>query len=874
MGHKEKDKDKERRKSRKPSSVTLSDASSDSDRASHASSTAKDRQTSGEKSSRKSSADSAEQGEMISKDKQEQAQRMLETVEGVLRHIADKKLTGAASVAYILHNSVDVQRIATLQQLHQHIDFKNDEEGAASVFTEVLEEILAHSSEVQIAAANGISKILSELSPTLAMLLYDAVSPLVQGCSGRSARESPGLPAAVAAVSPPPDPGIGAPGLGAPEASPPAKRSTLPDPSTAAWCALLHNIIRRLPHEVLPQVFADQVISRVASQSSTTEKLFGIETLVVIIEVLPEAGHRAGDLFVSLAADPSAAVRTATAQGMSRLFPCLSAIAIREQLIIAVLTLLADRNLDVSSAMFLTAIEMPKYAGKAFADDLLRPILRQYVTNAPPQIQLHVMRNFGPFLWSLKDSFDPLPAPVAQRLKLEFEDSTAKPDSPSHASKRPKSTNPTTGNSGTRGMTSPRGGPRLVSPRARTVSPPRSPKRANAAVSFDPFDFDENDWLFLTTLFRDSCGSAEESIRTACAFNLPAVMASVPPELRPEIFHCAHLLARDLVAKVRAVLAAGFHELCSFAQDPLTQVLPLITRLISDSETSVKEKFFRNLTAIFKAANAALATAGKRDAFFESLTPLIITYEKEIHTNWRKVAGILEHMQQFPEWFSSSDLFSKYVPLLVSHLVSGAAALSRRVCRTIALFLRRFSTPDECVKVLVAVRNMTAVLARNKSAAGRMGFVTLVAEMLQTFSQEFVKAVLIASVVPLAQDKIVNVRIHLARYAPTMKRYPAIASAIEKSVCATLCEDPEIDVRNALASAEAAIPQTARNPVFDADVNRMLLAEEGPHLLSAEVVKRAAEALEAATKAAAASPPANLLSASRRKEDATRTVRR
>jgi hypothetical protein len=217
-------------------------------------------------------------------------------------------------------------------------------------------------------------------------------------------------------------------------------------------------------------------------------------------------------------------------------------------------------------------------------------------------------------------------------------------------------------------------------------------------------------------------------------------------------------------------------------------------------------------------------------------------------------------MQLFGDWFSSNDLFSKYVPLLVSHLVSGAAALNVQVCKTIALFLRRsFATIDDCVRVLIAVKNMTAVLSRNKAAAGRMGFVSLFAEMSKNFSQEFVKAMLLPAFVPLAVDKVPNVRCAVARIVPQLRVYPLMAAQVEKAVLSPLKDDKDPDVRRLIAEGEVL---TASMVGFSPSQNAKLLKEEGPQLLSSEAIKKATEALEAAALKA---PPASMMSRTRAK---------
>jgi hypothetical protein len=806
-----------------------------------------------------------EQGEMISKDRQEQAARILATVESVLAHIAKNSLTGGAALLFILENSVDVQRTATLQQLHQHLDL-HDEAPTRAALEGVLGSIALHSSQVQLAAVSGITTLLKDLSPRLLECLYGLVIPLVRTEGGTPPAKtetpdtSPNL--AVRSISP-------------------VTNGLVPAEALKAWMQLFHDIVRRLPASVMIQVLEEQVVWRVAPTAAETQKLFGIETLVVILQELPEAGALATEVFVSLAEDASVPVRLATAEGLRTLLRCIPAIAIRERLMMTILTLLADVDIDVSCATFLTVLDMTEVAGDEFTHVVLKPVLRQYITNAPARVLSFTMKHFGKLVWNLRAAFDPLTVDAAQsaiEMKTPQQSSvrkappsTASFNTTSHGSLR----SPTHGSGKPTSFGSARSPPR--SPRKAGSTPPSTGILANAGTpmlavsSVDSFVIPASapDWVFMVQEFATQCGSQDVEIRQSCAFNLPAVMAAAPESLRVDIFNCVATLSKDTTSRVRTTVAAGFHELCKYATDSINQILPLVTRLISDPDTVVKDKLFRNLTDIFATAKAALGTAAKCDQFFGSLTPLIIAYEKEIHTNWRKVAVLLEHMQHFPGWFSSADLFTKYVPLLVSHLVSGASALNKQVCRTIALFLRRFGSPDDCVKVHVAVRNMTNVLARNKSAAGRMGFVTLVAEMLHTFSQEFVKTILFPALVPLALDKVLNVRIHLARYVPLLRRFPAIAGAgVDDSIMKVLNADQEHDVRNVLQAAEAAMAASGAKP-FSAHRNATLIAEEGPHLLAKDVISKAIALLEQANAKAQAQAAA--VAAARKKgSDAVR----
>jgi hypothetical protein len=261
--------------------------------------------------------------------------------------------------------------------------------------------------------------------------------------------------------------------------------------------------------------------------------------------------------------------------------------------------------------------------------------------------------------------------------------------------------------------------------------------------------------------------------------------------------------------------------------------------LLGDADTAVKEKLVRNLTTLFRSVKTALAKPDKIDPFFASITPLIIGYEKEIKRNWRKVAMLVEHMQNFREWFSPTDLFQRFVPLLVGHLTDGAAALNPQICKTITLFLREFKTQDDCLKVLVAVRGMVTSLAKSKSAAGRIAYIHLVAEALNSFSQEFVKMTLLPALVPLAIDRVVNVRCTAARWLPVVATYPLLAPQVKTSVDG-LARDVDADVRLCLdeGNRAAALRQ------FSKERNDRLVAEEGSYLLSPENFKKVNEYVE------------------------------
>jgi hypothetical protein len=864
----------------------------------------------------------AEESEVLSTDRLEQAETVLRTVEAVLHHIDEHELVGSDAVMYIMYHSVDVQRVATLQQLallnaptlsssinkrrslwsgavsanstnsageseepsprnlappsHRRATAVGDGQQAAVAadMTEVTVEIPSvedsglipssraedpddlrsvpasgehsqrattlhsavgslrmpnprdseivkllrslvlvlplHTRDVQVAAATGIKAMLPNVDARTMVVVYEVLLPMVNACAS-------------------------------------AARSH--------WIVLHHSMVASLDAADKHRLAWPTAVEHCGESTSTAARLFGAELLGILLAALPELGLRALPLFQALANDVDVAVRLAAASTLPVLAAALPVGYVKDELIVVYVNLLLDADLGVTSVAFSALLDLCAITGDAFTHQVIQPIVRQYIDTCPPLVSGNVIANYGRVLWNLHKTMQPVPM-----------------------AREPG------GNNGSDNANTPRssaavGGSVSSAPDIMWVTSSSLGGVASSASVFASTTRDDMamaglvehpDWMFHLRQFSKYAQSGDEEWRRLCAFNVPAVFASVPASFVGGVTKLMVRLSSDPAAKVRATLAAGFHEVCKMSAG-VGDILVVFAKLLSDTDIPVRVNLVKHLDQILESIAGKTAPETHR-GFFSSVTPLLVAYEKEIHTNWRRTEVLLGHFGRFPGWFPAGDLFSQFLPVLVAHLVTGAAALNRNTCHTIARFLRRHSTVDECVQMLLAVHRLVAALARNQSAAGRIGYIDLCVEIMSQFSAAFFMASWLEALLPLVTDRVPNVRAHVAVLIPHISSVPLLNDVVQTSMIKPLLRDADVDVRRAAAAAvEARILFNEAVQASREDVEEVLLLPSTTDAFRRALADQ--QAAEAAAKLAPSTPTVSRTASSARRKTANSTDR-
>jgi len=224
------------------------------------------------------------------------------------------------------------------------------------------------------------------------------------------------------------------------------------------------------------------------------------------------------------------------------------------------------------------------------------------------------------------------------------------------------------------------------------------------------------DVVCFANFFRISATKADQDIRRLCAFNLPAVVASLPLSTYPT--HIAQIqknLAVDQHPPVRRAVAAGMHELCPFLADKAANYLKeSFVALIQDPTLEVRAALVQNLSTMLAVFNSQLK-GEEREQFFNFLVPHLVGYESAVQKDWRKVSVLFSNFLQFPQYFNGQILHDRFLPILKFHLTKGAAAIKEQCAELLILFSRHMGSSRFTTNVFsmlfptLAVRSLVCI---------------------------------------------------------------------------------------------------------------------------------------------------------------------
>ena len=327
----------------------------------------------------------------------------------------------------------------------------------------------------------------------------------------------------------------------------------------------------------------------------------------------------------------------------------------------------------------------------------------------------------------------------------------------------------------------------------------------------------QEDVTLFANFFRQSAQKPDPDVRRMCAFNLPAVVASLPVSVYPTMLaQTTRSLAVDSSSAVRRAIAAGFHELCALLGDKAAFFLkePFLA-LVQDPALDVRGHVMQHLTTMLDVFSAQLR-GDDREAFFASAAPHIASYEAIVRKDWRRVTVLFNSFLRFHVYFPAALLHDRFLPILYHHLVSGSSAVKDQCATLVILFARSMLTGSGGSGMLTASSSMTmngggsgriasssAVLPPSPPACGPAGtsggsssinfvveafgkilsefgrspscfnratFTLLFKHAAAKFSRRFVRDRLLEALMDLSKDPVANVRMQLARVLPVARR--------------------------------------------------------------------------------------------------------
>jgi len=163
----------------------------------------------------------------------------------------------------------------------------------------------------------------------------------------------------------------------------------------------------------------------------------------------------------------------------------------------------------------------------------------------------------------------------------------------------------------------------------------------------------QDDIALFGGFFVSSAQKSDPNIRQLCAFNFPAVVASLPaPFYLQSLHHTLKTLSQDSHVPTRIAVASGLHELCSLLNEKaLVSIQECFLSLINDNDVRVQEKAFSKLDVLLAYFHQYITKEEERDAFMNNVLSPLVNYEHAVKLRWRNFAVLFQHFEHFPKYF-------------------------------------------------------------------------------------------------------------------------------------------------------------------------------------------------------------------------------
>ncbi|GET88862.1 hypothetical protein, conserved [Leishmania tarentolae] len=307
-------------------------------------------------------------------------------------------------------------------------------------------------------------------------------------------------------------------------------------------------------------------------------------------------------------------------------------------------------------------------------------------------------------------------------------------------------------------------------------------------------------------LFADFfCAAAtrhEEEARRHCAFNFPAVVASLPRTVFSTHLSKALLaLSSDCCVAARISAAAGMHELLPLLHSPAADLLerPFL-RLIGDPDASVRAALVKHIKNLLDYFRNELKSSS-RVSFFSAVLDALLSWVSEPVVNWHTMQHVMQIVDHYIDSFEERTLTEQVVPRLWEYAKVGATILKADCATLIMHIASRIDNP--IVKAQVFSR-LNSEYGRSHSCYARQTYIYFVSASFRFFSMRCVRERMLECCLELQRDSVTAVRLALARSLPLLSQTLRKSStgALEEEFTAMvgrLCEDVDDEVQDEAA---------------------------------------------------------------------------
>ncbi|KAG5492995.1 hypothetical protein JKF63_01576 [Porcisia hertigi] len=312
----------------------------------------------------------------------------------------------------------------------------------------------------------------------------------------------------------------------------------------------------------------------------------------------------------------------------------------------------------------------------------------------------------------------------------------------------------------------------------------------------------EEDVALFAKFFCAAATRHEEDARRQCAFNFPAVVASLPRTVfTTHLSKVLFSLSNDRCVAARLSTAAGMHELIPLLRTPTANLLerPFL-RLITDPDASVRAALAQNIDSLLNYFRSELKNEA-RVSFFSAVLDALLSWVSEPVVSWRTMQNVMQIVGQYIDLFEEKTLTEQVVPRLWEYAKTGATILKADCATLIMHIASRIDNPITKAQIF---SRLNGEYGRSNSCYARQAYIYFVSASFQFFSLRCVRERMLECCLELQRDSVTTVRLALARSLTLLSQAlrKSNAGALEEefnAMIGRLCEDVDEDVQEEAA---------------------------------------------------------------------------
>lgn len=261
--------------------------------------------------------------------------------------------------------------------------------------------------------------------------------------------------------------------------------------------------------------------------------------------------------------------------------------------------------------------------------------------------------------------------------------------------------------------------------------------------------------------------TVDSEIARHCAFSLPAVALTLGRGNWPQLRSTYENLASDMQWKVRRTLASSIHELGIIlgAEATSTELIPIFNGFLKDLD-EVRIGLLKHLGEFFLLL--------KPEDRIEYLPKLSEFLKMDNERNWRFRQELGTQLRKLVQLFSASQVDEFITPLALFLVRDKVACVRETAVSVVSVIIRKLSE-DNCSEDSPLCRNLLKCLQESLASdtlwVHRQTYAFLVGKI--SVENAVTKSDFNAAVLPhllhLAEDKVPNVRLSVARTMNSLK---------------------------------------------------------------------------------------------------------